>query len=181
MVVLPGVGARGEHERVVAVREAGGVHERVALARERPAQDRLDDVRVEHMGRALEQRSGQYLDALSHLGDLHPEAEGPEAFGVPEAARAVAVAAAFRESGEAAVRVPVPFAQWVAVPVRLGRAPFMVVRVPLRRRGRCSAARSRMWPIRTRIVGRLSASGTMNRWSSGSRTSDVTVTMPWMS
>ena len=31
------------------------------------------------MGRALEQRSGQYLDALSHLGDLNPEAEGPEA------------------------------------------------------------------------------------------------------
>ena len=139
------------------------------------------------MGRALEQRSGQYLDALSHLGDLNPEAEGPEAFGVPEAARAVAVAVPLREFGEAEFESGL-------VP-RLGRVPVSVPVVaceaPLRSCGklplrwtvplRPAAAAARMWPIRTRMVGRPRASVTMNRCSSGSRTSDVTVTMPWMS
>ena len=74
---LAGVRPGGDQERLAVLGQAGGVDERVAALRERPAQDRLDDVRVEHVRRPADQRRRRRL----HLGaelDRHPEARaGP--------------------------------------------------------------------------------------------------------
>ena len=84
---LARVGPGGDHERVLSVGEAGRVDKRVSLAGERPAQDRLDDVRVENVWRALQQRRRQHLHALPDLRDLDPEADPPLALGVRDRAR----------------------------------------------------------------------------------------------
>ena len=64
-----------------------------------------------------------------------------------------------------------------AMHCRSGRPAVAVVCHRAVRLGAASA----ICPIRTRMVGRPNASGARKRCSSGSRTSEVTVTMPWMS
>ena len=52
---LAGIGSGGDEIRLVAEREARGVHECVAVLDESPAEDRFDDVRVEDVRAMLEQ------------------------------------------------------------------------------------------------------------------------------
>jgi hypothetical protein len=92
VVVFP-VSVRAVRRKAsVAVREAGRVHERVAALGERPAQDRLDHVRVEHVRRPPHQPRRRGLDRLARL-DREPESEAARALAVANGGphRAIAV------------------------------------------------------------------------------------------
>jgi len=74
---LPGVGLGGDEQRPVIERDARSMHQRVTLADERPAQQRLDHVGVQHVGRLAYQRRGIDLGGRLAAVDDNAEPEPP--------------------------------------------------------------------------------------------------------